>query len=247
MLVRCNLAVHDDEQGRDNLGDDLGDDFDQLEQELICEMVEVPDPLEGWNRGVFAVNDALYVWVGRPVARGYEAVMPLPVRTGIRNFLHNLGLPVRAINCLLQARWEGAGNELARFGINSTIGVLGVLDVAQDDFGITPEYADLGQTLASYGIGEGLYLVWPILGPGTLRDSAGWVGDRFMQPLNYFVPLEVRIGIGGVRTLNNGSFGYPDYDALKEDALDHYVAARQAFVQYRRNLTNFETQAPSTP
>jgi len=245
---RFLLARYAPSQPRDeSQPGDLGEDFDVFEQELVRRMVEVPDPLEGWNRGVFAVNDALYVWVGRPVVQGYEAITPLPVRIGIRNFFDNLAMPVRAINCLLQGRWEGAGNELARFGVNTTAGILGVLDVARDELGIPPEHADLGQTLAVHGLGEGCYLVWPLLGPATLRDSAGWAGDRFMQPQVYFLPWQVSVGATGVRGLNRGSLRYQDYDALRADALDPYIAMRQAHLQYRRNLTTRPQSRPSTP
>jgi phospholipid-binding lipoprotein MlaA len=210
------------------------DEFDELEDELLAEMADVPDPLEGWNRAMFQFNDALYFAVGKPVLQGYEAVVPQMIRLGIRNFFHNLRMPVRAVNCLLQGRWEGAGAELARFGINSTVGCLGIMDIAKEEFEILPVEADLGQTLGVWGIGDGCYLVWPLLGPSTIRDSAGRFGDAFLAPLAYVRPFWIPISARALRGINDGSFRIGEYEVLKSDALDPYVAIRQAYIQYRR-------------
>lgn len=209
------------------------DEFDELEQELVVEMVEVADPLEGWNRVVFQLNDGLYFWVAKPVLEAYVKLTPEEVRIGIRNFFHNVGMPARAINCLLQGNWEGAGIEVRRFGINTTVGILGVLDVARTEFQLEPVEADMGQTLGVYGLGDGCYLVWPVLGPSSVRDSVGLAADQFMNPVRYVRPVAVSVGVSAFDGANDGSFHLGEYESLKSDALDPYVALRQAYVQYR--------------
>ncbi len=227
-LVGRTAAASDDPV---ELGFD--DEFDELEQKLVVEMVEVADPLEGWNRVVFQFNDALYFWVAKPVLEAYVKLTPEEVRNGLRNFFHNLGMPARAINCLLQGNWEGAGIEVRRFGINTTVGILGVLDVARTEFRLEPVEADMGQTLAVYGIGDGCYLIWPVLGPSTVRDSVGLAADQFMNPVRYVRPVAVSVGVSAFDGVNDGSFHLGEYESLKSDALDPYVALRQAYVQYR--------------
>ena len=219
----------------DNLaaGDEL-DDLDMLEQDVDDKMVTVSDPLQGWNRKVFIVNDALYVWVAKPVVNGYKAVVIEPVRVGIRNSFDNLAMPVRGVNCLLQGKGKAAQTELNRFLINTTVGVLGINDAANDKYNIAPPPPeDLGQTLAVWGVGSGCYLVWPILGPSTVRDSGGMVGDYFLDPVTYIPPWTVRLGVSGTRALNSGSFTLKEYDAIREEAVDPYAAVRDGYTQYR--------------
>ena len=213
---------------------DQQDDMDLLEEELEGETKVVADPIQGWNRGVFVVNDALYVWVARPVLQGYKAVAPEPVRVGVRNVFDNLGMPVRGVNCLLQGKGKAAQTELNRFLINTTVGILGVQDAANDKYEIAPPPPeDLGQTLAVWGLGDGCYLVWPLLGPSTLRDSGGAVGDYFLDPVTYIPPWTVRAGVSGLRGVNNGSFTMKEYDAIRAEAVDPYAAVRDGYTQYR--------------
>ena len=212
---------------------DTDDDFAFLDEELESATVEIADPIEKWNRGVFVVNDRLYFWVAKPVLEGYAKVVPAPVRTGMRNFFDNALTPVRAINALLQTDWNGAGVEAARFGINTTFGFLGVFDVAGQELDLPLVRTDLGVTLAVYGLGDGCYLVWPVMGPSTVRDTTGMVGDQFMNPLRYVDPLELSIGLSALRGVNNGSFRLGDYELLKSESLDAYVALRQAYAQNR--------------
>ncbi len=209
-------------------------DFDLLEEELAEQMVEVADPLEPWNRMMFHVNDGLYFWVFKPVAQAYKDVTPEPARIGVLNFFHNLSTPVRLVNCLLQGKGDAAGVELDRFAINSTAGVLGFGDPARDKWGLQPAEEDLGQTLAVYGFGDGFYIVWPLFGPSTVRDSAGMAGDQFLNPTRYVQPVEVSIGISAARAINEGSFHIGQYEAFKAEALEPYVAMRQAYIQYRK-------------
>ena len=133
--------------------------------------------------------------------------LPCPNRrTGIRNFFHNVATPARLVNCILQDKGPEANTEVYRFGINTVVGVLGFGDPARDRWGLKPAEEDLGLTLAAYGLGDGFYLMWPLLGPSTLRDSVGMVGDAFLDPVRYVKPEAASIGISATSTVNNSSF-----------------------------------------
>jgi phospholipid-binding lipoprotein MlaA len=146
------------------------------------------DPLESSNRLVFQFNDKLYFWVMKPLAKGYNAVVPLEGRVPIRNAFQNIRMPIRAVSAFLQGKMRVAGIELARFGINSTMGLAGLYDVAKSEFNIKGQEQDLGLTLGYYGIAEGPYLILPFLGPSCLRDAIGMTGGGFLNPLNYIGP-----------------------------------------------------------
>ena len=209
------------------------DDFDLLEDELTEQMVEVADPLEPLNRMMYHVNDTLYFWVLKPVAQTYKAVAPKPVRTGVRNFFQNLTTPVRFVSCVLQGKNKSAGTELRRFALNTTTGVLGIGDPAKDKWGLEPADEDLGQTLGKWGLGNGVYIVLPLFGPSTLRDSVGLVGDQFLNPVRYVEPTETSIGISAGKMTNENSFRIGEYEDFKSAALEPYVAMREAYIQYR--------------
>jgi phospholipid-binding lipoprotein MlaA len=218
-----------------NLSESLEDnDFDLLEEELSEKIVEINDPLEPVNRIMYNVNDTLYFWVLKPCAETVEQVVPEPARIGIQNFFNNLTAPVRLVNCLLQGKGEAADTELRRFLVNTTVGVLGFGDPAQDEYGLRPVKEDLGQTLAVYGLEDGFYIVWPLLGPSTLRDSAGKAGDLFLNPVFYVEPTETAISISAVKVTNESSFHIGEYEIFKDAALDPYVAMREAYIQYRK-------------
>ena len=209
------------------------DEFALLEDELVEEMIVVADPLEPINRIMFGVNDTLYFWVAKPILQVYSGVMPEPARLGIRNFFNNASTPARLVNCLLQGKNDAADTEFRRFVINTTAGVLGFGDPALDEHGLKPVKEDLGQTLAVYGFDEGIYLVWPIFGPSTVRDSIGMAGDQFLNPLRYVDPREVSIGISVVKGTNAGSFQIGKYEDFKAQAFEPYVAMREFYIQYR--------------
>ncbi len=208
--------------------------LDDFEDEFTADEAQSYDPIESWNRGVFRFNDKAYTWVLRPFTRAYRAVTPEPIRQGTRNFFHNLAMPVRATNCLLQGKFGPAGLEIARFSVNSVVGVFGCADAAADVFGWERQNEDLGQTLGAWGITEGPYLVWPLMGPSNLRDSTGRVGDYFFQPLSYVDAFEVELVLKGFDYSNLASFSLEDYDLLLEEAIEPYVALREGYLQYRR-------------
>jgi phospholipid-binding lipoprotein MlaA len=211
-------------------------DFDLLEEELESRFVEVADPLLPWNRLMFQVNDTLYFWVVKPVAQTYRDITPEPARVGIRNFFDNAGTPARYVNCLLQGKNDSADIELRRFVINTTAGVLGFGDPATDQYGLKPVDEDLGQTLATRGLGHGFYIVWPLFGPSSARDSVGRLGDQFLSPLRYVEPMELSIGISVVGFTNASSFQIGRYEVFKAAAVDPYIAMRESYIQYRDKL-----------
>lgn len=211
-------------------------DEDFFEEEFEEDKVQVADPLSPWNRAMFHFNDKLYFWALKPLARGYKAIAPDFIRTGVKNFFRNITTPIRLVNCILQAKGNAAAVEFSRFIVNTTIGVLGFGSPA-DKFPklAPPDAEDLGQTFGNYGLGNGFYIVWPILGPSTLRDSIGLVGDFFLHPVTYVDPLEASLGIRGFDTVNNTSFRIGDYESFKKSAIDPYTALRDVYLQVREN------------
>jgi phospholipid-binding lipoprotein MlaA len=198
--------------------------------------VRIADPIETVNRGIFVFNDKAYYWVLKPVARGYNYVVPQGVRVAVRNFFRNLATPIRFVNHLLQGDLRGSGTALARFTINSTIGFAGFFDVAHDSYHIDRKEADLGQTLGRYGLGQGMYLVVPLLGPMSLRDGVGQVGDLFLDPISYLNPTEAALAVNAYKRENNVSLELGAYEDLTESALDPYVAVRDAYAQHRAEM-----------
>jgi phospholipid-binding lipoprotein MlaA len=207
------------------------DDYNSDESRPI-----ILDPLEPVNRVFFLFNDRLYFWFLKPVARGYSAVAPAPVRKGIKNFFSNLGFPIRFINCLLQAKFAGAGYEFERFFVNSTMGLAGFIDMADREFGVKAFDEDFGQTLGFYGLGHGFYINWPVFGPSSALETVGMAGDYFLEP-TYHMDMEFRekAGLKVFKTINSTSLTLGDYETLKNSALDPYVAFRDAYVQYRQS------------
>ena len=146
-----------------------------------------------------------------------------------------MAFPVRFVNCLLQAKFEGAGMEVLNFIVNTFAGAGGLVDVTQAVPGLKKYDEDLGQTFGMWGLGPGFFINWPILGPSSVRDSFGLAGDIFLDPLFYFSEFKYTVGIVGYRTVNDTSLVIGEYEDLKESALDPYVAYRNAYHQYRRS------------
>lgn len=207
------------------------DDEDYLE--AVAPVIS--DPLEGWNRAMFTLNDVVIEYAARPAYKGYTYVTPSFMRTGIKNFFHNAAFPVRFVNNLLQGRGKAAGVEMSRFVLNTTAGLGGFIDVAKHHQPIVPvEDEDMGQTLGVWGVGEGFYIVWPLLGPSTVRDTAGMGGDYFLSPVSYVQPWELGFGLRAVNVFNDLDDVLDLYDELKRAAIEPYSSVRDAYVQYRR-------------
>jgi phospholipid-binding lipoprotein MlaA len=200
---------------------------------------EIADPLEPFNRAMYHFNDKLYFWVLKPVAQGYGKVVPEVARVSVSNFFANLAFPIRFVNCLLQANFEGAAAELGRFTVNTLWGVGGVLDPASSkDINLSRQDEDFGQTLGAYGLGQGFFINWPLFGPSSPRDTLGLVGDAFLTPSSYLSPWYVGAGTRGYDMVNDTSLKIGDYESLREAAIDPYVAIRDAYVQYRLKKVN---------
>mgnify|MGYP000088322928 CR=1 FL=1 len=195
------------------------------------------DPLEPVNRKIFAFNNTVDRYVAEPVARTYVKVVPSPVRVGLGNFLDNLSYPVVIVNSLLQLKLAQATHDTGRFLFNTTVGLAGFLDPASD-IGLTANNEDLGQTLGTWGVGEGWYLVLPFLGPTTNRDLVGRIGDGFTTPLFYLegpYQNETRITLLALGILDARA-GLLGSEKLMAEQFDPYVFLRSAYLERRWNL-----------
>ncbi len=203
-----------------------------------CATVAQPDPRdpwESWNRGVFGFNDALDAAVVKPVAKGYVAVTPSWMRKGVGNFFRNLGDVWSAVNNAMQLRGKDTSDSVGRVMINSTIGLLGVVDVASD-LGIERHPANFGLTLGRWGMGPGPYVMLPLWGPSTLRDTAGLPVDMYASPLAAAVPdPPSRNGFIVLDAVDTRARLLGAGDVLDGAALDKYSFVRDAYLQRRRN------------
>ncbi len=194
---------------------------------------EPVDPIESVNRQVLNLNDQIDNYLITPIVNGYR-YLPHKLRLGIRNALNNLNEPFSVANNLLQADFQGAGNGVARFFINSTYGIAGLVDVADSELNLRPDKEDIGQTLAVWGLGEGPYLMLPIFGPSNLRDATGFAGKIFLDPVNYAVDNDAfqvsRTVLTGADTRE--AFSKP-IESLRKNSLDFYAAVRSAYHQIR--------------
>jgi len=221
------VGAIDDEYKDDQNLDHANDTFKE-------EKVEIADPLEPFNRAMHQFNDKLYFWALKPVAQGYKVVVPEPTRISVKNFFSNLGFPSRFLSCLLQTDFNGAATEVGRFTINTIWGIGGLLDPSSNkELDLQIQDTDLGQTLGVYGVGQGFYIDWPILGPSSPRDSISIAGDYFLYPVSYIYPWYAWLGVRGYQEVNATSLRIGDYEALKDAAIDPYVAFRDAYIQYR--------------
>jgi phospholipid-binding lipoprotein MlaA len=201
-------------------------------------VVEIADPFERINRGTFWVNDKLYLLIFRPISKGYEKVVPKPARRGIDNAYDNIKFPVRLVNHVLQGKFKRVGRETEKFLLNTVVGVGGLIRVSDK----VPALAELpdqdtGATFAKWGMGHGAYVVIPFLGPSSVRDGIGLLGDYAMNPVNWAIywhdaPDWTIIPPSG-HTLRALPSQLGAYDAAKSDAIDPYIAVRSAYVQFR--------------
>jgi len=225
--------------------DFLSDDFYEYDEDSA----EVQDPLEPMNRVVFNFNDKMYFWVMEPVASVYSHVVPFDLRDCIANFFRNLEEPVRFINTLLQGRFGDAGDVLTRFLINSTLGVYGLGDAASREFDFPPVEATLGETLATWGIGDGFYLVVPFYGSSTLRDFTGTMIDGFAMTPYYTWTDDIytMAAIYAGRETNKLSMHLGEYEELKNVLFDPYISFSNAYFQYRREVRWHTPTATDSP
>jgi phospholipid-binding lipoprotein MlaA len=193
------------------------------------------DPLEPINRGIYKFNDGVDKVLIKPAAEFYRFAIPQFMRTGVSNFFSNLNDVIVALNSLLQGKLTQAGSDVARLIVNTTVGVLGLIDVATE-VGLEKNNEDFGQTLGYWGIGDGPYLVLPLLGPSSARDAVGWVGDIYAWPPTYIKSEGTRNIVIGVRFVTLRADLLEASRILETAALDPYEFVRDAYLQRRRNL-----------
>ena len=220
------------------------------------------DPLEPVNRKIYSFNSAVDKAVLKPVAQGYVAVTPQPVRTGVSNFFSNLEDVYIGVSNVLSGKMQDAGGDVGRVVINSTIGIGGLFDVATKS-GLSKHNNDFGQVLGRWGVGSGPYLVVPLLGPKTLRDTADWVGSYYVDPVWAVHDRDVRIELNALRFIDMRAKLLASETVLKEASFgDEYSFVRDGYLQRRYSLIwdgnppaplklgdddDFELDPPATP
>ncbi len=201
----------------------------------LAQSDQVNDPIEGLNRATHSFNDGLDRYILRPVSKGWTKITPQIVRDSFKNFDDNLRFPVLATNDILQWKWRAAGDQTARFAINSTVGILGLRDVATD-WGFPKQNEDSGQTFGAWGIPPGPYLVLPLFGPSNPRDVAGLVTDSVLSLYWLFAPFYVTLPYRSVDVVNRRALADQDIESTRKAALDYYVFLRNAYAQRRDAL-----------
>lgn len=211
------------------------DIFSDPEQELQ----EDYDPFEKLNRKIYSFNQTIDKYSLKPIAKTYNKIVPNPARNAVNNILSNLTLPLTSANSLLQLNFKNSFNSIAKFGINSTIGLLGIFDIAQK-FGISSHREDFAQTLAAYKVPTGPFLMLPFLGASTMRGLAGTSIDTIYNPIwiNRSNQDDLRYSITGVKIINIRAKLYNTIEDIENNSLDPYIVIRNAYIQNRMNLIN---------
>jgi phospholipid-binding lipoprotein MlaA len=197
----------------------------------------ISDPWEPFNQAMFTFNLKLDEYVLHPVATVYNKVMPEAAQRGVQRFFKNLGVVERTANNVFQGKLTGAGQEVGRFVVNTTLGCVGFLDVAEPVFGWRESPEDFGQTLAVYGAANGPYLVLPFYGPSTVRDTVGVAVDGALNPMNYLLTtvqvFAIKGGAAVVSAVNYRSMNLDLFEDVQRSAVDLYGAAQDAYIQRR--------------
>lgn len=226
------------------LDQDYYDEEEFESYESISNTPQIYDPLEKYNRKIYAFNDAFDRYFFEHVAKLYRRGFPRPIRKSIRNFLVNISLPISAINSFAQGKTDNGLATLSNFIINSTIGIFGIFDVAGEK-NIHYNKEDFGQTLGHYGTGSGAYLMIPILGPSSTRDFSGWAIDKSVDPLGFnlaeigndrdLVDNQYRIGLTIASGIDSRENLIDIIDSVRHDSFDPYATIRSAYLQKRKN------------
>ena len=210
---------------------------------VYAEVEEIHDPIEPFNRKIFWFNDKLDVHVLEPVARSYQENIPAPVRTGVGNFFENLSFPSYFVSDLIQGKFDQVGLHTGRFLINSTVGVLGFMDIAKD-VGLERHKEDFGVALAYRGVPAGPYIVLPVLGPTNARDGVGLIVDTFLNPLTWLAysnlstgaQWAIQLGARGLTLVHTRAGLIQAIETGKESSMDYYLFVQGAYYQYRHGL-----------
>ena len=237
LLIILTIFCYADEKQND----DFSQDFDS---EFTNNKIEIYDPLIGYNRIMTTFNDKVYLNILNPIAKNYAYVIPETARIGVNNFFDNIMFPVRFTNNILQLKFQNSAEELGRFVVNTIWGIAGFMDVAQSELGWKAHKEDFGQTLGFYGVGDGIYIVLPLLGPSNLRDMLGMGADSYVSvlsttgssDLHYKIPDNQveQLSIKAYDLVNTVSLNQGKYEAFKKDALDFYPFLRDFYTQARK-------------
>ncbi len=236
--IGTDSSVVHEADSKDHNGLDSEEEFEEEWDEDFEEeqVITIPDPLEPFNRAIFNFNDKLYFWIIKPVAKVYQGILPEQARICISNFYDNIRAPIRFINCTLQGKVGPAATVLSRFMLNTTVGALGFFDPAEKWLDLKLQNEDMGQTLGWYGLGHGFYLVLPFFGPSSLRDGVGFVGDLFLDPINYIGDLKWYAGVRTEEIVNDASLHMGIYEDIKRESLDPYLFIKNAYIQQRAKI-----------
>ncbi|NCD24201.1 MAG: VacJ family lipoprotein [Deltaproteobacteria bacterium] len=195
-----------------------------------------PDSLEKLNRKVFSFNDVLISYVFTPVHTVYAGFFPPDMRNGFSNFYRNIAFPIRFVNALLQFKFDKMFKETASFVLNTTFGSAGFFNVTKNMASLQSSPEDFGQTLAFYGVGSGTYVVLPLLGPSSVRDTVGLVADSLLYPLTWVQPDTTKYAFTAHDKTNTISANMKTYQDIKAESLDHYTSMKDVYFQYRQGL-----------
>ncbi len=237
MLVdsRQDRSEPDPNQSASLVYEDLEDPFETSEEENP----ELHDPFENQNRFIFNLNNNIYNHFTQHVAKGYRFALPFELRLAIRNIFNNITMPVRLLSSILQGDMEKSGRVIVRFLINSTVGIGGMLDVADQEYNIKPVNENMAQALGYHNIPSGPYLVLPILGPSSVRNLFGRILDIFASPTTIFsAPLAVSLSVATGKKINETSFLIKTKKELEEFSIDEYESVRDFYQQYFNHLIN---------
>jgi phospholipid-binding lipoprotein MlaA len=211
-----------------------------------CATRAAPDPIEPFNRRMFAFNEHLDTAVVKPVATTYVKTVPVPVRRGVTNFFDNAADLWSAANLLMQGEIRDGTREVVRFGLNTTVGALGIFDVATPQ-GLERHHQTFGRTLGRWGVEPGAYVVWPLLGPSTARDSVGLPLDMFASPLALVPGIPMRLALTSTNFVSQRASALPLSDMVDEIALDKYLYVRDAYLQRHETKPRERPTDPSRP
>jgi phospholipid-binding lipoprotein MlaA len=198
------------------------------------------------NRAFFRFNDKLYTWVLKPAGKGYSKVLPREARASFGRLFANVKYPIHLVNNLLQGKFKAAGIETGRFVVNSTVGIGGLFDPAEE-WKLKSHPADFDQTLGFYGLRPGIYFHWPFFGPSSGRGTAGLAADGMLSPSTYVGGVGVALGVPAYRELNNASLHLGEYESFKKATLDPYVAMRSAYYESRAQAVQKSRAKEITP
>jgi len=229
-------------QATDKYDDEFAEfDYEFASDEPAVKKEQKKEPLDGYNRVMTNFNDKFYIYVYRPVSKGFDTIMPDQVQNSIQNVFNNSTFPIRFVNNILQLKFDKAFIEAGRFIINTTAGVLGIFDVAKNQFHLVTTPEDFGQTLGFYGVATGWHIVLPILGPSNVRDIVGMFPDSYLNPGSYvtsrrdtFIANEDHAWkLKLLDTVNYGSLNYKTFDIMRKDAIDLYPYLKNTYEQHR--------------